>query len=90
MSVRLAWGHVMDGWTTVVGVVGLVRSTRFSTAACAIAFVLEATDGWPEVGNVWCDSKGGGRLEVGEYAGARLIGFFCVALCVMVGCVGAK
>ena len=30
-------GHVMDGWT-VVGVVGLVRSTRFSTAA----FVLDA------------------------------------------------
>jgi hypothetical protein len=90
MSVRLAWGHViMDSWT-VVGVVGLVRSKRFSSAACAIAFVLEATDGWAEVGNVWCVSKGGGRLEVGEYAGAGLVGFFCVALCVMVGCVGAE
>jgi hypothetical protein len=64
-----------------------VRSARLSTTACAISFVLEATDGWAEVGNVRCVSKDGGRLE---YAGAGLVGFFCIALCVMIGCVGAE
>ena len=74
----------------VVGVVGLVRSARLSTTACAISFVLEATDCWAEVGDVGCVSKGGSRLEVGEYADAGLVGFFCIALYVMIGCVGAE
>ena len=88
-SVGLAWGHVVDVWA-VVGVVGSVRSARLSTTACTISFVLEATDGWAEVGNVGCVSKGGGRLEVGEYAAADLVGFFCIALYIMIGCVGAE
>ena len=79
----------MEVWA-VVGVVGLVRSARLSTTACSISFVLEATDGWAEVGDVRCFSEGGGRLEVGEYAGAGLVGFFCIALCVVIGCVGAE
>ena len=89
LSVGLAWGHVVDVWA-VVGVVKLVGSARLSTAACAISFVLEATDGGAEVGNVGCVGEGGGRLEVGEYAGSSLVGFFCISLYVMVGCVGAE
>ena len=46
--------------------------------------------GWAEVGHVRCVGKGGGRLKVGEYAGAGLVGFFRIALYVMIGGVGAE
>ena len=52
-------------------------SGGFSTAAGAIAFVLETTHGGSEVSDVGCVSEGGGRLEIGE-------------LGIMIGCVGAE
>ena len=65
MSVMFAGCHVV-GVGAVVGMILLVRSAFFSTAAGTIAFVLKATDGGAEIGNVGCVSEGGGRLEVGE------------------------
>ena len=65
----------------------LMKSAGFSTAAGAIAFVLEATHA---VSNVGCVSEAGGCLEVEEYAGAGLVGFFCIALGIMIGCIGAE
>ena len=65
MSVRFAGCHIMDVGA-VVGMIPLVRSAGLSTTAGAIAFVLKATDGGAEIGNVGCVSEGGGRLEVGE------------------------
>ena len=57
---RARWGLLYVG--AVVGVVRLMGSAGFPTAAGAIAFVLEATNGGAEVSNVGCISKGGGRL----------------------------
>jgi hypothetical protein len=53
-------------------------------------FILEATDGWAKICHVRGVGEGGGRLEVGEYASAGLVGFFRIALYVMVGGVGAE
>jgi hypothetical protein len=89
MSEGLAGGHVMDVGA-VVDLIRLMRSAGFSTAAGAIVFVLEATHGGAEVSDVGCVSEAGGCLKVGEYAGAGLVGFFCIALGIMIGCIGAE
>ncbi len=54
----------------------MVRSAGFSTAAGAIAFVLDTTHGGAEVSDVGSVSEGRGRLEIGEG--------------IMIGCVGAE
>ena len=67
------------------GLIGEVHALFYHLACDSVR---TGGDRW--LGRGWCVNKGGGRLEVGEYAGAGLVGFFCVALCVMVDCVGAE